>query len=115
MDVSDQEVLRQAFMQLSARLSQHGNQIQSLTMENQILTTRLAKSMLIILTRTSSSPSSARPMSLVDTRLLGKPQTCNGELQRFPDWSFKLKAYLGAIDVRYQAIIAHTEQATRPI
>ena len=51
----------------------------------------------------------------MDIRLLGKPEGFSGDPQKFPDWSFKLKAYLGAIDVRYQTMIDITEQATSPI
>ncbi len=52
---------------------------------------------------------------MVDTLLLGRPENFAGDPQRFPDWSSKLKAYLGAIDVRYQATIAIAEHATGPI
>ncbi len=49
------------------------------------------------------------------TRQLGKPHSFAGDPQRFPDCRFKFKAYLGAIDPRYQAMIAVTEQSTTPI
>ena len=51
----------------------------------------------------------------MDTRLLGRPEGFSSDPQKYPDWSFKLKAYLGAINVRYQAMIALVEQSTQPI
>ena len=106
MNVSDPAVLLEALNQLNARMGRQEGQIQALTTENQSLTTRLASS-------TSSSPPRppGPPPSLVDTRLLGKPENFVGDPQKYPDWSFKLKAYLGAIDVRYQALMANVEQS----
>ena len=110
MDVSDPAVLREALNQLNARMSRQESQIQALATENQSLTTRLAS---------SASTSPQRPpdprASLVDTRLLGKPASFSGDPQKYPDWSFKLKAYLGAIDVRCQALLAHVEQSNGPL
>ena len=114
MDVSDTAVLREAFMQLNTRLSQQESQIQTLTSENQTLTTRLATSTPTNPPRTAS-PRGVSTSSLVDTRLLGKPEGFTGDPQKYPDWSFKLKPYLGAIDVRYQAMISLVEQSTQPI
>src|SRR5665648_980952 len=90
MNVSDPAVLLEALNQLNARMSRQENQIQALTTENQSLTTRLASS-------TSLSPPRppGPPPSLVDTRLLGKPENRIDDPQKYPDWSFKL-AYLGA-------------------
>jgi hypothetical protein len=113
-DVTDPTALREAFMQLNARLSQRENQIQTLITETQILTRRLAMSASIpTITRTSTSLQ--RRSSLVDTRLLGKLEGFSGDRQKFPAWSFKFKDYPSAIDVRYQTMIAITEQATSPI
>ncbi len=47
--------------------------------------------------------------------MLRKPKGFSSDPAKFLDWSFKLKAYLGALCVRYQAMIAITEQATAPI
>ena len=103
-------MLLEALNQLNARMSRQESQIQALTTENQSLTTRLAS---------SASTSPQRPpdprASLVDTRLLGKPENFSGDPQKYPGWSFKLKAYLGAIDVRYQALMAHVEQSSGPL
>ncbi len=100
-------------MQLSAPLCKQESLVQSLTAENQTLTTKLAASIPTSSARTSTLPQGAP--GLVDTRLLGKPEGFLCDPAKFPDWSFKLKAYLGAIDVRYQAMIAIVEQATAPI
>ena len=43
--------------------------------------------------------------AFVDARLLRSPEGFAGDPQKFPDWSFKLKAYLGAIGVRCQTMI----------
>ena len=113
MDVSDPAVLREALNQLNARMSQQETQIQTLSAENQSLTTRLASS---VSAQPNGHPAPPDPRaSLVDTRLLGKPESFSGDPQTYPDWSFKLKAYLGAIDVRCQALMAHVEQSSGPL
>jgi hypothetical protein len=96
MDVTDTAMLWETFMQLNNRLGKQENQMQNLTMQNVVLTTRPASS-----TRTSPPP---RPImsSLVDTRLLGGPESIRSDPQKFPDQNFKIKAYLGTIDVRYR-------------
>jgi hypothetical protein len=109
MNVSDPAVLLEALNQLNARMSRQESQIQALTTENQSLTTQLASS------TSTSPPRPPGPPSLVDTRLLGKPENFTGDPQKYPDWSFKLKAYLGAIDVRYQALMANVEQSNGPL
>ena len=109
MDVSEPAVMLEALNQLNARMGQQESRIQTLTTENQSLTTRLASS-------TTNGPTRPPgPPSLVDSRLLGKPESFTGDPQKYPDWSFKLKAYLGAIDVRYQALMAHVEQSNGPL
>ncbi len=109
MDVSDPAVLLEALNQLNARMGQQESRIQTLTTENQSLTTRLASS------TSTNPPRQAAAPSLVDTRLLGKPENFTGDPQKYPDWSFKLKAYLGAIDVRYQVLMANVEQSNGPL
>ncbi len=112
MDVCDPDVLRQTPQQLNPRLSQQEIQIQNLTPENQQLTTRFtAQTPTLASGRDTGFPSrSSTQMSVVDARLFGKPEISGGEAQRSTD-SFKLKAYFGAIDVRYQAMLAAAEQA----
>ncbi len=73
MDVSDQEGLIQVLTSEN-------------TGENQSLTTRLAPS------TSTSPPRPPGPPSLVDTRLLGKPGSFTGDPQKYPDWSFRLRA-----------------------
>ena len=53
--------------------------------------------------------------SVVDTRVLSKPESYVGSPTKFPDWSFKMRAYLGAVDERYQKLIEKTEMATEPL
>ena len=45
----------------------------------------------------------------MDTRVIGKPDQHAGEAVRFGDWSFKMRAYLGAVDQRYQQELLETE------
>ncbi|CAK0847732.1 unnamed protein product [Prorocentrum cordatum] len=40
----------------------------------------------------------AAPQDLVDTRLLAKPKAFGGSEDEWPGWSFKMLAYLGALD-----------------
>ena len=79
MDVSDPAVLLEALNQLNTRMGQQESRIQVLTTENQTLTTRLASS-------TRNGPTRPPgPPSLVDTRLLGRPESFTGDPQKYPD------------------------------
>ena len=42
---------------------------------------------------------------LVDTRLIGKPQSYDGDPTKFPDWSFAMKSYMSALNPAYQALL----------
>ena len=67
-------------------------------------------------TREASQRQGGQPSySVVDTRVLSKPESYVGSPTKFPDWSFKMRAYLGAVDERYQKLIERTEMATEPL
>ncbi len=63
-----------------------------------------------------TAPPQAAPrhsLSCSSSAASGEPRA--GDPQGLPDWGFKHKAYFGAIDMRYQAVIAVMEQAAGPI
>ena len=43
-------------------------------------------------------------MSVVDTRLLGRPSTFGGAEAEWPDWAFSMRAYGAAIDAAFPAV-----------
>ena len=53
--------------------------------------------------------------SLIDTRIIGKPETFAGEAAKFPDWAFVLKSYLGALDPRYPKMLEVAELSETPM
>ena len=46
----------------------------------------------------SAKKSGQKQWDIVDTKLLQKPQSFKGEEDRWPTWSFKLLAYIAALD-----------------
>ncbi len=57
--------------------------------------------------RTTKVPGAAAynaPQELVDTKLLTKPKAFGSNEEEWPSWSFKMMAYLGALDELTQAI-----------
>ena len=58
-------------------------------------------------------PSGATPT--IDTKAIGKPDHFSGEATRFGDWSFKLQSHMGALDHRYERVIAEAEQSVNAI
>ena len=92
-DVSNPDALRTALIDLNNRLQAQQSQMTQLQTENTALQARLAQNTPVQV----GTPQ----RSLVDTRVIGKPDQFNGESQKFPDWSFKLRAYMGAVDPRY--------------
>ena len=102
-DVSNPDALRNALLDLNTRLQTQQLQMTTLQNENAQLQARLAQATPAPVT----PPAPAR--TLVDTRVIGKPDAFNGEGHKFPDWAFKLKAYMGAVDPRYQQSMAAAE------
>ena len=52
---------------------------------------------------------------IIDTKVVGNPDSHNGDSTKFGDWSFKLKLYTGAFDAQYQDLFAESEQSAVPI
>ena len=47
--------------------------------------------------------------------MLGKPDGYAGDASKFPDWSFKLKSYMAALDHRYQEFFNIAENSAAPV
>ena len=62
----------------------------------------------------AGSSARARP-GLVDTRLIGKPQSYDGDASRFADWAFVFKAYMSALDPAYQDAFEEIEGSQVPV
>ena len=54
-------------------------------------------------------------MSVVDTRLLGRPSTFGGAEAEWPDWSFSMRAYGAAIDAAFPGAVEVASHATAPV
>ena len=57
-------------------------------------------------TREQGTPGQRVRAGVVDTRVIGKPDQFDGD----PDWSFKLRSYLGVVDQRCQQDIVDTDR-----
>ena len=54
-------------------------------------------------------------MSVVDTRLLGRPSTFGGAEAEWPDWAFSTRAYGAAIDAVFPGAMEVASRATAPV
>ena len=54
-------------------------------------------------------------MSVVDTRLLGRPSTFGGAEADWPDWAFSMRAYGAAIDAAFPGAMEIPSRATAPV
>eukprot|EP00974_Lingulodinium_polyedra_P041972 4028889-Lingulodinium_polyedra.AAC.1 len=54
-------------------------------------------------------------MSLVDTRMLSKPQAFAGTMESWQDWSFVFRAYCAAINPRMTDLMRHAQDSAEPI
>ena len=54
-------------------------------------------------------------MSVVDTRLLGRPSTFGGAEAEWPDWAYSMRAYGAAIDTAFPGAMEVASRATAPV
>ena len=54
-------------------------------------------------------------MSVMDTRLLGRPSTFGGAEAEWPDWAFSMRAYGAAIDAAFPGAMEVASRATAPV
>ena len=103
----------QAMQAMQGQLAQQQQQIQNLTSLQQQQQQQQQQS--------QSASSSSAPtgvfglIPLVDTRGLGKPEVFRGEAASFNDWNFVLRSYLGALDKRFQTLLARCESSELPL
>ena len=102
----------EAMQAMQGQLAQQQQQIQSLTnLQQQQQQQQQSQS-----ASSSSAPSGVfRLLPLVDTRGLGKPEVFRGEAASFNDWNFVLRSYLGALDKRFQTLLARCESSELPL
>ncbi|CAK0820598.1 unnamed protein product, partial [Prorocentrum cordatum] len=106
----DMEEMQRAMQQLSLRLQQQEREMKQLQEDRQRMQEELERSR-----EAPQRHGGQQPHSVVDTRVLSKPESYAGDPSRLADWSFKMRAYLGAVDERYQHLIEKTEMATEPL
>ena len=118
------EELQGQVQRLSLQLEQAGGMIQGLQatvgQQNSQIQQLAASTTPLPSSPTGREPTSPQRQSLIDTRVLGKPDTFKGEQSKWTDWCFVLKSYLCAIDGRYQAELQQVEEkfkvaATSPV
>ena len=101
-----------AIQQLNARLQQE-SVVMMLQSERESLAQQVQN-----LTATSSSSTQGQRLvmqaGVVDTRVIGKSDQFDGDPMKHTDVSFKMRAYLGAMDQRYQQELTTTEASSAP-
>ena len=103
----------EAMQAMQGQLAQQQQQIQSLTSLQQQQQQQQQQSQSA---SSSSAPSGVFGLlPLVDTRGLGKPEVFRGEAASFNDWNFVLRSYLGALDKRFQTLLARCESSELPL
>ena len=102
----------EAMQATQGQLAQQQQQIQSLaSLQQQQQQQQQSQS-----ASSSSAPSGVFGLlPLVDTRGLGKPEVFRGEAASFNDWNFVLRSYLGALDKRFQTLLARCESSELPL
>ena len=102
----------EAMQAMQGQLAQQQQQIQSLTnLQQQQQQQQQSQS-----ASSSSAPSGVFGLlPLVDTRGLGKPEVFRGEAASFNDWNFVLRSYLGALDKRFQTLLARCGSSELPL
>ena len=99
---------------MQGQLAQQQQQIQSLSNQQQQAQQQQQQQ-----TQSASSSSAATGvfglLPLVDTRGLGKPEVFRGEAASFNDGNFVLRSYLGALDKRFQTLLARCESSELPL
>ena len=63
--------------------------------------------------RPPSQPATDRS-SVVDTRLMQKPQSFSGDRVTWSDWAFTFRAYVGAVNGRMKQLLDEPSPATYP-
>ena len=101
--------MQQMLETLTMRMQQQESYTAQLQSENQRLASQLAAG---IPAGTPPTTTSTVTAGLVDTRILGRPESFSGETTKYPDWSFKLKSYMGAVDQRYQILMNQAESSS---
>jgi hypothetical protein len=101
------EEIAQAMQQMNARLQQQETLVAQLQADRQQLMIQLQGMSQL----QGATPPPTRH-GVVDTRVIGKPEQYSGDPMKFADWSFKMRAYLGAVDQRYQTELQTTESSS---
>eukprot|EP00929_Paragymnodinium_shiwhaense_P111971 TRINITY_DN8021_c0_g1_i4.p1 TRINITY_DN8021_c0_g1~~TRINITY_DN8021_c0_g1_i4.p1 ORF type:complete len:1618 (+),score=271.11 TRINITY_DN8021_c0_g1_i4:701-5554(+) len=100
------EQLRQQLEGLNSRLTTVEGERNTLTAEVQDLRARAVVPAV-------SAPTPVA-QSLIETQVLGKPGSFDGDVTKLPDWSFKFRSYMCAVDSRYTEMFEHVETSLVP-
>lgn len=101
----DMQTLQNLVIEMRVALQQQGAEIQRLQQQQQLSVSECGSPT----GRAGASYPTTRFQSVVDTRVLGKPETFKGEPSKYRDWIFILKSYLGAIDSRFPELLENVE------
>ena len=100
---------------LAAQMSTLLQQNQELATHVQALQQRADSAEAALAQARSSTPSATHhPVSAIDTRIIGKPDTFDGQ-KGWKDWSIVLKSYAGAINPNLQSLMERAAQSTTPV
>ena len=100
----DMQTLQNLVVEMRVALQQQGAEIQRLQQQQLSVPDFSSPT-----SRVGASSPTTRFQSVVDTRVLGKPETFKGEPSKYRDWIFILKSYLGAIDSRFPELLEKVE------
>ena len=110
-----EEMQKQALQRQQEAAARAAEKVE-LQMQVANLQTQLAQSL------SSAAASSAAPaaassshLPIMDTRVIGKPDTFHGDRDKFADWAFILKAYMSALDSRYPSVFKRIESSEVPL
>ena len=112
------EEVAQHLQQLSARLQEMEGRFRTAEAEKAVMATELQALRAENDAAPRQAPEPRRPApanQLVDTRLIGKPQSYDGDPTKFPDWSFVMKSYMSALSPAYHDAFLNVEASQVPV
>ena len=112
------EEVAQRLQQLSARLQEMEGRFHTAEAEKAVMATELQALKAENDAAPRQAPEPRRPApanQLVDTRLIGKPQSYDGDPTKLADWSLVMKSYMSALNPAYQDVFLNIEASQVPM
>ena len=96
-------------------LQEMANRLLTLEQEKQQMASKIVGLEAAVTSSATSVRVDGRPKTVIDTKLMQKPKSFNGDKSAWSDWAFCFRAYVGAVDARMKTLLDHAQVATAPL